>query len=203
MLKSPTLYGVGTDYTEDDGAFVQKRADIAHCRCVTGKLSFAEVRTRLWPFSEHGAGPYCFALPCDLHQHLRSIMTSLELFQVSALSNEFKLLPVSVFVPPINRFLTCSIVGPARGKFSLAFASIKLIYGLQEKLKLAKLLERVSIPVKETVEDPPTRSMSFCKLTSHSSNWMVSFRSSESHKSLISRPLLVADMVFVQQSAGR
>jgi hypothetical protein len=45
---------------------------------------------------------------------------------------------VSVFVPPINRFLTCSIVGLARGKFSLAFASIKLIHGLQEKLKLAK-----------------------------------------------------------------
>jgi Sec63 Brl domain len=76
---------------------------------------------------------------------------------VSALSNEFKLLPVSVFVPPINRFLTCSIVGPARGKLSLAFASIKLIYGLQEKLELAKLLERVPILVKETVEDPATK----------------------------------------------
>jgi hypothetical protein len=76
---------------------------------------------------------------------------------VFALSNKFKLLPVSIFVPPINGFLTCSDVGPARGKLSLAFASIMLIYGSQEKLELAKLLEQVPIPVKETVEDPAAK----------------------------------------------
>ena len=30
MLKSPALYSVGVDYQEDDGALLQKRADVAH-----------------------------------------------------------------------------------------------------------------------------------------------------------------------------
>jgi pre-mRNA-splicing helicase BRR2 len=34
MLKSPALYSVGADYMEDDGALVQKRADIAHSAAV-------------------------------------------------------------------------------------------------------------------------------------------------------------------------
>ena len=33
MLKSPTLYGIGTDY-EDDIGLVQKRADIVHSAAV-------------------------------------------------------------------------------------------------------------------------------------------------------------------------
>jgi len=80
------------------------------------------------------------------------------------------------------------------------------MYPLQEKLELAKLLERVPIPVKESVEEPAAKInvllqayISQLKLDGVSSVW--------------SRPdgvlmillgfVLVADMVFVQQSAGR
>jgi len=34
MLKSPALYSVGVDYREEDGALVQKHADIAHSAAV-------------------------------------------------------------------------------------------------------------------------------------------------------------------------
>ena len=57
------------------------------------------------------------------NQHLRPTMTTLELFRVFALSNEFKLIPVRQ----------------------------------DEKLELAKLLERVPIPVKESVEEPAAK----------------------------------------------
>ncbi|KAF8886795.1 putative RNA helicase [Infundibulicybe gibba] len=85
------------------------------------------------------------------NQHLRPTMTTLELFRVFALSNEFKLLP--------------------------------------EKLELAKLLERVPIPVKESVEEPAAKI-----------NVLLQAYISQLK---LDGFVLVADMVFVQQSAGR
>jgi pre-mRNA-splicing helicase BRR2 len=164
MLKSPGLYSVGADYMEDDGALIQKRADIAHSaavlleKCHLLKYERASGRfqsTELGRIASHYYVTHNSM--ATYNQHLRPTMTTLELFRVFALSNEFKLLPVSVLVPLINHFLTRSNVGPARGKVILGFVSIKLIYGLQEKLELAKLLERVPIPVKETVEDPAAK----------------------------------------------
>jgi pre-mRNA-splicing helicase BRR2 len=131
MLKSPGLYQVGVDYqTDDDPTLIQKRADIIHsaasilekCQLIkydraTGKFH----STELGRIASH----YYVTSQSMLvyNKHLRSTMSTLELFRVFALSGEFKLVPVRQ----------------------------------EEKLELGKLLERVPIPVKETVEEPAAK----------------------------------------------
>jgi pre-mRNA-splicing helicase BRR2 len=101
-LKSPGFYSVGVDYQdEDDGALIQKRADIAHTaavileKChlikyerVSGRFQSTELGriASHYYVTHHSMATY--------NQHLRATMTTLELFRVFALSNEFKLLPV-------------------------------------------------------------------------------------------------------------
>ncbi|KAF9479847.1 hypothetical protein BDN70DRAFT_774488, partial [Pholiota conissans] len=80
-------------------------------------------------------------------------MSTLELFQVFALSNEFKL-------PSVH----------------------------QEKLELAKLLEYVPISAKESVEEPAA------KINVRLQAYISQLKLDEF--------VLVADMVFVQRSAG-
>jgi len=103
MLKDPVLYSVGVDYLEDDPTLVQKRADIVHSAAVllekcqllkyersTGKFQ----STELGRIASHYYVTYNSMMVYN--QHLRSTMSTLELFRVFALSNEFKLIPVSV-----------------------------------------------------------------------------------------------------------
>ncbi|KAJ6502434.1 putative RNA helicase [Mycena sanguinolenta] len=162
MLKSPGLYGVGVDYQEDDTGLIQKRADIAHSaavlleKCQLLKYERASGRfqsTELGRIASHYYVTYNSMM--TYNQHLRPTMSTLELFRVFALSNEFKLLPVRQ----------------------------------EEKLELAKLLERVPIPVKESVEEPAAKI-----------NVLLQAYISQLK---LDGFVLVADMVFVQQSAGR
>ncbi|KII91381.1 hypothetical protein PLICRDRAFT_135522 [Plicaturopsis crispa FD-325 SS-3] len=162
MLKSPGLYGIGVDYQDDDGSLVQKRADIAHSaavlleKCNLIKYERASGRfqsTELGRIASHYYVTYNSM--ATYNQHLRPTMSTLELFRVFALSNEFKLLPVRQ----------------------------------EEKLELGKLLERVPIPVKETVEEPAAKI-----------NVLLQAYISQLK---LDGFALVADMVFVQQSAGR
>jgi pre-mRNA-splicing helicase BRR2 len=101
MLKSPGLYGVGVDYQEDDNGLIQKRADIAHSaavlleKCHLIKYERASGRfqsTELGRIASHYYVTYNSM--ATYNQHLRPTMSTLELFRVFALSNEFKLLPV-------------------------------------------------------------------------------------------------------------
>ncbi|KAG6373158.1 hypothetical protein JVT61DRAFT_6774 [Boletus reticuloceps] len=104
-------------------------------------------------------------------QHLWLIMSTLELFRVFALSNKFKLLPVSI---PQN---SCQIN-----------LQEYLKVRQEEKLELAKLLERVPTSVKESV-DEPTAKINVLLQAYISQLKLEGFA-------------LVADTVFVQQSAG-
>ncbi|KAF7338196.1 putative ATP dependent RNA helicase [Mycena venus] len=162
MLKSPGLYGVGVDYQEDDLGLIQKRADIAHsaavllekCQLLKYERSSGRFQsTELGRIASHYYVTYNSMM--TYNQHLRPTMSTLELFRVFALSNEFKLLPVRQ----------------------------------EEKLELAKLLERVPIPVKESVEEPAAKI-----------NVLLQAYISQLK---LDGFVLVADMVFVQQSAGR
>jgi pre-mRNA-splicing helicase BRR2 len=162
MLKSPGLYGVGVDYQEDDNGLIQKRADIAHSaavlleKCHLIKYERASGRfqsTELGRIASHYYVTYNSM--ATYNQHLRPTMSTLELFRVFALSNEFKLLPVRQ----------------------------------EEKLELGKLLERVPIPVKESVDEPAAKI-----------NVLLQAYISQLK---LDGFALVADMVFVQQSAGR
>ncbi|KAJ7709781.1 Sec63 Brl domain-containing protein [Mycena rosella] len=162
MLKSPGLYGVGVDYQDDDTGLIQKRADIAHsaavllekCQLLKYERSSGRFQsTELGRIASHYYVTYNSMM--TYNQHLRPTMSTLELFRVFALSNEFKLLPVRQ----------------------------------EEKLELAKLLERVPIPVKEGVEEPAAKI-----------NVLLQAYISQLK---LDGFVLVADMVFVQQSAGR
>ena len=101
MLKSPALYSVGVDYQEDDGALVQKRADIAHsaavllekCQLIKYERSSGRFQsTELGRIASYYYVTYNSMMVYN--QHLRSTMSTLELFRVFALSNEFKFVPV-------------------------------------------------------------------------------------------------------------
>ncbi|KAJ7343359.1 putative RNA helicase [Mycena albidolilacea] len=162
MLKSPGLYGVGVDYQDDDLGLIQKRADIAHsaavllekCQLLKYERSTGRFQsTELGRIASHYYVTYNSMM--TYNQHLRPTMSTLELFRVFALSNEFKNLPVRQ----------------------------------EEKLELAKLLERVPIPVKESVEEPAAKI-----------NVLLQAYISQLK---LDGFVLVADMVFVQQSAGR
>jgi pre-mRNA-splicing helicase BRR2 len=112
-LKLPALYGVGVDYQEDDGGLVQKRADIAHSaavlleKCHLIKYERASGRfqsTELGRIASHYYVTYNSM--ATYNQHLRPTMSTLELFRVFALSNEFKLLPVgSLIIIYVNFWL--------------------------------------------------------------------------------------------------
>jgi len=102
MIKTPGLYGVGVDYQDDDGGLVQKLTEIAHSaavlleKCHLIKYEHMSGRfqsTELGQIASHYYVTYNSM--ATYNQHLRSTMSTLELFQVFALSNEFKLLPVS------------------------------------------------------------------------------------------------------------
>lgn len=105
MLKTPSLYGISVDYQDEDGLLVQKRADIAHSaavlleKCHLVKYDRASGRfqsTELGRIASHYYVTYNSM--ATYNQHLKPTMSTLELFRVFALSNEFKLLPVSAII---------------------------------------------------------------------------------------------------------
>jgi len=161
MLRSPGLYGVGTDYS-DDVSLEQMRVDLAHCAATilekcnlikydrkTGKLQ----TTELGRISSHYYISHSSML--TYNTHLQPQLSTIELFRVFALSEEFKYIPVRS----------------------------------EEKLELAELLAKVPVPVKEGIEEPQAKI-----------NVLL--------QAYISRLglnglAMVADMVYITQSAGR
>jgi len=161
MLRSPGLYGVGADYA-DDVSLEQKRVDLIHSAAIilekcnlikydrkTGKLQ----PTELGRIASHYYISYNSML--TYNTHLQPQLSTVELFRVFALSEEFKYIPVRS----------------------------------EEKLELSKLLARVPIPVKEGIEEPQAKI-----------NVLL--------QAYISRLgleglAMMADMVYVTQSAGR
>ena len=110
MLKLPALYNVGVDYQEDDSGLVQKRADIVHtaatylekCHLLKyERLSGRFQSTELGRIASHYYVTY--SSMATYNQHLRPTMSTLELFRVFALSNEFKLIPIRQEVSMDNK----------------------------------------------------------------------------------------------------
>lgn len=162
MLRNPSLYNVSVDDLSDDPYLEQKRVDLVHsaatvldkCNLIkydrkSGRFQVTELGRIASHFyvSHHSMATY--------NQHLRPMMSHIELFRVFALSDEFKYIPVRE----------------------------------EEKMELAKLLERVPIPVKESIEEP-TAKINVLLQAYISQLKLDGFA-------------LVADMVYVTQSAGR
>ena len=125
MLKAPALYGVGADYQEDDDGLIQKRADIIHSAAILlEKCQLVKYERSTGRFTSTDLGriaSYYYVTYNSMmvyNQHLRPTMSTLELFRVFALSNEFKLLPVWFYCLFESFTLILSFVlGPARGTY--------------------------------------------------------------------------------------
>jgi pre-mRNA-splicing helicase BRR2 len=161
MLRSPGLYSVGAEYANDN-ALEQKRVDLIHSAATVlekanlvkydkknGKLQATELgRIASHYYITHNS-------MLTYNHHLQPQITTIELFRIFALSDEFKYIPVRQ----------------------------------DEKLELAKLLGKVPIPVKEGIEEPHAKINVL----------LQAFISRLKLEGLA----LMADLVYVTQSAGR
>ncbi|KAM3453768.1 hypothetical protein NHJ6243_009061 [Beauveria neobassiana] len=161
MLRSPGLYQVGADY-EDDVALEQKRVDLIHAAAmVLKKMSLVKYDEKTGRFQSTELG--------RIASHYYITASSMETYN-------------NLIQPSITTIELFRV-------FSLS-AEFKYIPVRQdEKLELAKLLGRVPIPVKESIEEPQ------CKIN-------VLLQAYISRLSLDGLALM-ADMVYITQSAGR
>ncbi|KAJ9656323.1 Pre-mRNA-splicing helicase BRR2 [Neophaeococcomyces mojaviensis] len=161
MIRSPGLYSVGADY-DQDGALEQKRVDLIHSAAVVlEKAGLAKYDKRIGTLQATDLGRIASHYYITHHSmltynhHLQPNISTIELFRIFALSDEFKYIPVRQ----------------------------------DEKLELAKLLARVPIPVKEGIEEPQAKINVL----------LQAFISRLKLEGLA----LMADLVYVTQSAGR
>lgn len=161
MIRSPALYQVGADYQEDE-TLEQKRVDLIHSAAIVlekASLIKYEKKTGRLQSTDLGrvASHYYITHNSMLtyNMNIQPSVTTIELFRVFALSDEFKYIPVRQ----------------------------------DEKLELAKLVGRVPIPIKETIDEPQ------CKIN-------VLLQAYVSRLKLEGLALM-ADLVYVTQSAGR
>lgn len=192
---------------------VQKRADIIHsaavllekCNLVKYERGSGRLQaTELGRIASHYYVTYHSM--ATYNQHLKPTMSTLDLFRVFALSNEFKLIPVSFFC--VRCLSSDRLIGTTRSEPHQTLTNTRNTHALiQEKLELAKLLERVPIPVKESVEEPAAKINVLLQayISSLKLEGTPTLSTLETVKinSRVAGFALVADMVFIQQSAGR
>ena len=161
MIRAPGLYSVGADY-EGDEALEQKRVDLIHSAAAVlekaGLVKYDKKTSRLQATDLGRIASHYYISHTSMltyNHHLQPMVSTIELFRVFALSDEFKYIPVRQ----------------------------------DEKLELAKLLGRVPIPVKESVEEPQAKINVL----------LQAFISRLKLEGLA----LMADLVYVTQSAGR
>jgi pre-mRNA-splicing helicase BRR2 len=162
MLKDPALYGVGVDYLDDDSLLEQKRADIIHSAAILLEK-------------------------CNLVKYDRA-SGRFQSTELGRIASHYYVTYNSMATYNQHIKPTMSIIELFR-VFALS-NEFKLIPVRQdEKLELGKLLEKVPIPVKESVDEPAAKINVL--LQAYISNLKLEGFA------------LVADMVYVTQSAGR
>ena len=161
MLRSPALYQVGVDYDEDE-TLEQKRVDLIHsAAAVLEKASLVKYDKKTGRFQSTDLG---------------RIASHYYITHNSMLTYNMHIQPS---VSPIELFRV----------FALSDEFKYIPVRQDEKLELAKLLGRVPIPVKETIDEP------HCKIN-------VLLQAYVSRLKLEGLALM-ADLVYVTQSAGR
>ncbi|KAL1837430.1 hypothetical protein VTJ49DRAFT_3782 [Mycothermus thermophilus] len=161
MLRSPGLYGVGPEY-EDDVALEQKRVDLIHSAAMVLKKSNLikyDEKTGKMQSTELGR----------IASHYYITHSSMDTYN--------KLIQPSMNDVELFRVFAQS------GEFK--YIPVRQ----EEKVELAKLLARVPIPVKESIEEP----------TAKINVLLQAYISRLKLEGLA----LMADMVYVTQSAGR
>ncbi|KAJ2905059.1 Pre-mRNA-splicing factor brr2 [Zalerion maritima] len=161
MLRSPGLYGVGAEY-EDDAALEQKRVDLVHSAAVVLRKS------NLIKYDDKSGKMQSTELG-RIASHYYITHKSMDTYN-------------TLIQPSISTIDLFRI-------FSLSSEFKFIPVRQEEKLELAKLLAKVPIPVKESIEE------GHCKIN-------VLLQAYISRLSLDGLALM-ADMVYVTQSAGR
>ncbi|KAJ7578996.1 putative RNA helicase [Mycena floridula] len=163
MLKAPGLYNVGQDYiTPDDPTLMQKRADVVHSAAVL--------------LEKAGLVKY---------DRTSGALTGTELGKIASyyyITYNSMLTYIKNLRSGMGTIELCRV-------FAMSEEFRWLPVRAEEKLELAKLLERVPIPVKEGVEEPAA------KINVLLQAWISGLK--------LDGFVLMADMVFVTQSAGR
>lgn len=161
MLRSPGIYQVGADY-EDDDTLEQKRVDLIHSAAVVlERASLVKYDKKTGRFQSTDLGRIASHYYITHHSMLTYNMH------------------IQPSVSPIELFRI----------FALSDEFKYIPVRQDEKLELAKLLGRVPIPVKETIDEP------HCKIN-------VLLQAYVSRLKLEGLALM-ADLVYVTQSAGR
>lgn len=162
MLKDPVLYSVGIDYLEDDPSLIQKRADIVHtAAAMLEKCHLIKYERSSGRFQSTELG--------RIASHYYVTYNSMATY--------------NQHLRPSMQHLELFRVFALSNEFKL------LPVRQDEKLELSKLLERVPIPVKETVDEPASKINVLLQA-------YISGLKLEGFA-------LVADMVYIHQSAGR
>ncbi|ORY79259.1 Sec63 Brl domain-domain-containing protein [Leucosporidium creatinivorum] len=162
MLGTPSLYSVSPDYREEDPQLVQKRSDIIHTAAVLlEKCNLVRYDRKSGVFQSNELG---------------RIASSYYVTHTSMGTYNQHLKSASGFIELFRVF-----------SISEEFKNVPV--RAEEKLELAKLLERVPIPIKEGVDDPSAKI-----------NVLLQAYISQLK---LDGFALVADMVYVTQSAGR
>ena len=161
MLRSPALYQVGADY-DDDETLEQKRVDLIHSAAVVlEKASLVKYDRKAGRLQSTDLG--------RIASHYYITHNSMLTYNMH----------IQLSVTPIELFRV----------FALSEEFKYIPVRQDEKLELAKLLQRVPIPVKETIDEP------HCKIN-------VLLQAYVSRLKLEGLALM-ADLVYVTQSAGR
>mmetsp|Transcript_3106 Transcript_3106/g.7162 ORF Transcript_3106/g.7162 Transcript_3106/m.7162 type:complete len:2217 (+) Transcript_3106:149-6799(+) len=162
MLRNPNLYGVGVDALEDDPALERRRADLVHTAAT------ALDKAGLCRYDRRSGALQATDLGRIASHYYISHGT------VAAFNEHLK--------PTMGDIELCRLFALAE---EFKYVSVRE----EEKMELAKLAERVPIPVKESIEEP-TAKINILLQAYISGMKLEGFA-------------LMADMVYVTQSAGR
>lgn len=161
MLRSPALYQVGADYEEDE-TLEQKRVDLIHSAAlVLEKASLVKYDKRSGRIQPTELG--------RIASHYYIAHNSMSTYNQH----------IQPSITPIELFRV----------FALSEEFKYIPVRQDEKLELAKLLGRVPIPVKETIDEP------HCKINVLLQAYISRLK--------LEGLALMADLVYVTQSAGR
>ncbi|PWY99701.1 putative ATP dependent RNA helicase [Testicularia cyperi] len=162
MLRSPALYSVTADYADDDPFLEQKRADIIHtAAALLEKCGLLRYDRKTGNFTTNELG---------------RIASHYYITHHSMLTYHQQIKP---HLGMIELFRIFALSNEFRHQ----------VVRQDEKLEVGKLLERVPIPVKETLDDP------IAKVNVLLQTWISQLK--------LDGYVLAADMVYVTQSAGR
>ncbi|TKY89875.1 hypothetical protein EX895_001172 [Sporisorium graminicola] len=162
MLRSPTLYSVTADYADDDPFLEQKRADIVHtAAALLEKCGLLRYERRTGNFTSNELG---------------RIASHYYITHDSMLTYHQQIKPQLGLIELFRIF-------------ALSNEFRHQVVRQDEKLEVAKLLERVPVPVKESADDP------IAKVNVLLQSWISQLK--------LDGYVLAADMVYVTQSAGR